>query len=284
MIIYKRCSEIDISLAFSAFEIGFSDYIIKLQMPKELFVERFFGPEGNSLEYSFVALDGEKPIGIILGGIKEYEGVKTMRCGTLAVAPEYRGKGISQKLMELHRETAVKAGCKQLFLEVIVGNDRAINFYKKLGYEKIYNLSYYTLENLNNLSRNCSLQLAVLPIEVEDIRRIASSFSDVHINWQNDLDYIEKLQGQKNLGAFIGHKLIGAIIASKTGKVSFIWVDKSLRHNRIASRLMQITAEELKLSKIALSFPNNASLQGFANRLGFTKDQVSQYEMYLTLK
>ena len=49
---------------------------------------------------------------------------------------KYRGKGISQRLMEFHREEAKKLDCKQLFLEVIVSNDRAINFYKKLGYRE----------------------------------------------------------------------------------------------------------------------------------------------------
>ena len=50
-----------------------------------------------------------------------------MRCGTLAVHPNYRGVGVSQKLFELHKE-ALQNECKQLFLEVIVGNDRAIRF------------------------------------------------------------------------------------------------------------------------------------------------------------
>ena len=52
--------------------------------------------EGNSLEHSFLSLDGDKPVGVILGGIKIYESIKTMRCGTLAIHPKYRGIGVSK--------------------------------------------------------------------------------------------------------------------------------------------------------------------------------------------
>ncbi|HDR7489227.1 TPA: GNAT family N-acetyltransferase, partial [Bacillus pacificus] len=141
MIQYKRCSEVNIDLVYGAFRDGFSDYIIKMEVSKEDFIKRFFGAEGNSLEHSFLALDGDKPVGVILSGIKVYESIKTMRCGTLAVHPNYRGIGVSQKLFELHKEEAIQNECKQLFLEVIVGNDRAIRFYNKLGYEKVYDLS-----------------------------------------------------------------------------------------------------------------------------------------------
>ncbi|HDR3982008.1 TPA: GNAT family N-acetyltransferase, partial [Bacillus anthracis] len=84
MIQYKRCSEINIDLVYEAFRDGFSDYIIKMEVSKGDFIKRFFGLEGNSLEHSFLALDGDKPVGVILGGIKDYENIKTMRCGTLA--------------------------------------------------------------------------------------------------------------------------------------------------------------------------------------------------------
>ncbi|GLC31072.1 GNAT family N-acetyltransferase [Clostridium omnivorum] len=277
---FKRCTEVDMNSMYSAFSLGFSDYIIKLEMPQSIFEMRFFGPEGNSLEYSFIAIDEEKPVGIILGGIKHYDGVKTLRCGTLAVAPEYRGKGISHKLMELHREEAIKQQCKQLFLEVIVGNDRAINFYKKLGYEKIYDLSYFSHKDVTSLSEKCMLQLSIHEIDIKDLRAAAQKSKEIHINWQNDLDYIEKLDGQINLGAYVGHKLVGVISANKNTRINYIWVEENFRHNGIGTNLVKTAAKGLGLSKLSLGFPNNASVQGFITHIGFTKDNIAQYEMY----
>lgn len=42
MVVYKKCSEVSIDLVFDAFNIGFSDYIIKLSMNKEDFIKKFW--------------------------------------------------------------------------------------------------------------------------------------------------------------------------------------------------------------------------------------------------
>lgn len=289
MIIYKKCSEVKDDLIYEAFKIGFSDYIIKMEIPKDFFLKRFFGPESNSLETSFVALDGERAVGVILGAIKEYEGIKTIRCGTLAVDPEYRGKGISQRLHDLHKESAIAAGCKQLFLEVIVGNDRAINFYKKNDYEKIYDLSYFSLSDLISLRDLSSFNtmvntdFSIKEINTVELRTLSANIRDIHINWQNDFDYIEKSEGQLNLGAYNNGTLVGAVSVNKSTKVSFLWVHPDFRNYGIATNLLSKSVEALELKKLSISFPNNASLQGFVKHKGFAKDNISQYEMYYTL-
>jgi ribosomal protein S18 acetylase RimI-like enzyme len=283
MISYKRCSEVDIELVHNAFSIGFSDYIIKIQMPQEAFISRFFGPEGNSLDTSFIALDGERPVGLVLGGIKNYAGIKTMRCGTMAVDPEYRGTEVSKMLMELHREEAITQGCRQLFLEVIVGNDRAINFYKRLGYEKIYDLCYYSLNDFSKISNGTNPEAVIKAIGIEQLKKFAERSSDIHINWQNDLDYIEKSGNQICLGAFLNDELIAAVSMNKNTKISYLYVDRKHRGSHIACSLILKAAEALNITKLSIGLPNNASIIGFLNHVGFKKDHISQYEMYLTL-
>lgn len=283
MIIYKRCSEVNMEDVFEAFNQGFSDYIIKLSMPKDFFASRFFGPEGNSLEHSFIALDDKRPIGVVLGGIKDYEGLKTMRCGALAVISEYRGAGVSKKLMELHRDEAVAMGCRQMFLEVIVGNDRAVSFYKKLGYEKIYDMSFYTLKDAASLVNKHELNIEIKKIGIATLRAVRERAMDIHINWQNDMEYIEKLENQVTLGAYIDNKLVGAVSANKNTRINFIFVENSLRNKGIGTNLILRAAKELELAKITAAIPNNSSIAGFLKRSGFAKDSLAQYEMYYTL-
>lgn len=283
MISYKKCSEVDRNLIYDAFNIGFSDYIIKTEIPKEIFISRFFGTEGNGFEQSFIALDGSKAIGVALGGVKDYEGIKTMRCGSLAVDPKYRGKGISQNLMKLHKEEAVKQECKQSFLEVLVGNDRAINFYKKLGYEKIYDLSYFTLNDLSTIKANNKLKLDIKTSSIEELKLIRKKIKDVHINWQNDIEYIEKSEGQLTLGAYINNKIAGIISINKNTKISFIWVENALRHKAIGTSLLISAAKELNVRKVSIGIPNNSSIQGFITHIGFKKNAISQYEMFLVI-
>ncbi|RKD34257.1 GNAT family N-acetyltransferase [Thermohalobacter berrensis] len=283
MVVYKNCKEVSVNLVYEAFKRGFADYIVKFDISKEGFIKRFLGPEGNDLNYSFIALDNEEPIGVVLGGIKKFDGLKTMRCGALCVIPSYRGTGVAQKLFNLHKETAIKNKCKQLFLEVIVGNDRAINFYKKLGYEKVYNLHYYILKDVNKIKGKSLDGFSIKPIEIEDIKYLKGKMIDTHINWQNTMDYIEKLDNQYHYGIYDKSELIGGISISKTGEIKFLWIEPEFRNKGLATNLSFYTVKDLKLNKLFCSFPNNSLLEGFFRKNDFTKSELSQYEMYLPL-
>ena len=282
MIQYKRCSEVNIDLVYEAFKDGFSDYIIKMEVSKGDFIKRFFGLEGNSLEHSFLVLDGDKPVGVILGGIKDYENIKTMRCGTLAVHPNYRGAGVRQKLFELHKEEALQNECKQLFLEVIVGNDRAIRFYNKLGYEKVYDLSYYNLKDMTKIIHRECKGIEVKQLEFPAFKVEIQKWLHFHINWQNDMDYIEKTN-HTFYGAYVDNDLKGSICINEQGKISFIFIDKEYRNRGIGSKLLQVARDELNLESLLISFPNNSLLEGFVKKTGFEKNSLAQYEMYVLL-
>lgn len=121
-----RSATMQICEVHEAFQAGFSDYIIKASVPQEQVYHSLFVREGNRLEYSYIALDGEMPIGIIFSGLSNFDGTLTLRCGAMCVIPEYRGLGVSKALHNLHRRVALGHGCKQLYLEVIVGNNRAV--------------------------------------------------------------------------------------------------------------------------------------------------------------
>ncbi len=283
MIQYKKCIEVEMNLVYEAFQVGFADYIIKIDISKEDFIKKFFGIEGNSLEHSFIALKDHEPIGIILGGIKNYEGLKTMRCGTLAIHPEFRGMGISNKLFELHKEEALHNGCQQLFLEVIVGNDRAIQFYKKLGYEKVYDLSYYNLKDASKLQMKSVEEIEIKQIQFNEFQQETKDWLNFHINWQNDFDYMEKTVDNTYFSAYFNTKLAGSICISTSGKISFLFVDKKFRENGIASMLIQSVCEKLQLSTLSIGFPNNSLLDGFLKKIHFEKSLLPQYEMYLVI-
>jgi ribosomal protein S18 acetylase RimI-like enzyme len=282
MIKYRSCLEVSIDDVFKAFEDGFSDYIIKFNITKCEFEKRFFGAEGNSKEDSFVVYDGTKPIGLMLGGIKDYEGVKTLRCGGLAIHPEYRGGWISKRLFQLHQETAQNKGCSQLFLEVIVGNERAIAFYKKMGYCKVYDISYYSNDNLGNLKRYHNKKVILKDISSEQYKDVCSRY-DGHMNWQNSFESVSLSEEYCYYGAFFEGKLIGGMSINQSGKLGFIYVDKDFRYKGVGSSITTYAVKELALNMITTNFANNSSAFGFLAKNGFKKVALSQYEMYKVL-
>ncbi|NLC94124.1 MAG: ribosomal protein S18-alanine N-acetyltransferase [Bacilli bacterium] len=54
---------------------------------------------------------------------------------TIAVHPDYQGKGYGDKMMEFIINYVKELGCRNITLEVRVSNNKAINFYKKHQFE-----------------------------------------------------------------------------------------------------------------------------------------------------
>jgi len=283
MITYKKCTEASIDAIYEAFQAGFSDYIIKIELTKDQFQNHFFGPEGNSPEYSVMAFDDQKPVGLNLGGIKVYEGIKTLRCGALCVHPDYRGTEVSHRLFDLHRDTALKNDCGQMFLEVIAGNDRAIKFYSKKGYEKVYDIVYYSHTNPSEINAALPDGFTVRRIGFDGLRSLRCSIQGAHVNWQNDIDYIGCIDVQVHYGVFRDENMIGGLSIHPAGKINFLWVDPLFRNKGVGRALVSHAVKELVPKKLSISFPNNAWLTGFVKLMNFIKDPISQYEMYVTL-
>lgn len=285
MIRYVRGTDLDTSTIYQAFQRGFADYIIQFNLTEAEFTDRFFGPEGNAREHSFVALNGDEAVGVVLGGLKVYETVRTMRCGALAVSPEYRGKGVSAGLMDLHREEALQAGCKQLFLEVIAGNDRAIAFYLKRGYRRVYDVSFYTLPDASRLEApsGASAGGPVERIEFEVFADMVGAWKYFHINWQNDLEYQQRNPSNAYYGVRLDGEWAGGLSISPSGKINLLIVSNRHRGKGVATRLLAAAREELGIVKFTASTPDNALLEGFLDRHGFVRDKISLHEMYLRL-
>ncbi len=284
MINYKLCSQATDDQIYEAFQKGFSDYMIKLTMEKDDMIDRFFGAEGNERALSYLALDGQKGVGLVLGGIRMMNGVKTMRCGTMCIDPDYRGKGIAGKLIDLHKEMGKSQSCKQMFLEVIVGNDRAIHFYEKNGYEKVYDLSYYAMQK-EDLTK-----MSILPIhEAYEIRQVGyydvltyrKELFDMHLPWQGEVEYFKTLEG-KYYQVFEGSKILGSCGVFK-GNVFFLHIDPKYRGYGLG---MAILFEALKndgFESVRMTLANNAVMKGFCEHIGMKKNALMQYEMFMSL-
>lgn len=282
MIELKLCSDFTDTQIFETFEAGFIDYMIKAKMDETMFISRFFGPEGNDRELSYIALKDGKPVGITLGGIKTDEPVKTMRCGGMSVIPEERRKGIAKMLMDKHIQTGKEMGCRQMFLEVINGNDKAFNFYKKLGYEKIYDLTYRTWHVKEN-PLSVSKDVTTPPVEdvaFEDIHALRA-LDHSHLPWQGCFDYAKHLPCYY-YGIKENDSLVAGMIAT-ANRIVYLWVHPEKRGRGYATALLQRAISDLDPEVLRINYANNALAHTFCNHLGMALEPISQYEMYRLL-
>jgi len=86
--------------------------------------------------FSVICYVDDKPAGLI----NCFEAFSTFKCKPLinihdvVVSVEYRGLGLSQKMMQHVEHIAIKKGCCKVTLEVLEGNQVAKNAYLKFGF------------------------------------------------------------------------------------------------------------------------------------------------------
>lgn len=275
----KRCNEVADTLIYEGFQAGFADYMIQVELDEPTFIDHFFGPEGNERSCSFVALEEGKPVGVILGGLKGNEDFKTLRCGGMALIPEVRGSGLAKRLMDLHEKEARGQGCRQLALEVIKGNDRAIRFYEKSGYEIVTHMQYRAWQpkeaamNWKVPEETMAQVEAVDLVEIKHLRETERT----RLPWQGSFPYFEAFP-TKSYGIWAEEKLIAGLVATPR-RLLYLWVDPAYRNQGYAKAMLKRMVEELKPEVLRISYLNNVGFHTFANHLGMELDEISQWEM-----
>ncbi len=92
---------------------------------------------------SLVAKLNGKIVGFVIGMIHMERNALVGHILTIDVLPQYRRRGIAQKLLEKIEEILREKGVKACCLEVREDNVAALKLYQKLGYRKIAKLENY---------------------------------------------------------------------------------------------------------------------------------------------
>lgn len=79
----------------------------------------------------------ENPAGLALciEGFSSFDCKPLLNIHDLVVAPAYRGRGLSKRLLGKVEETATELGCSKLTLEVLEGNRVAQSAYRAFGFD-----------------------------------------------------------------------------------------------------------------------------------------------------
>lgn len=90
----------------------------------------------------YLAIEGDKAIGLIMGTIRQYDEIdyldykcpKEGEITELIVTSKIRSKGIGQALMNKMEEYFKSVGCEYVLVDVFAYNKNGINFYDRQGY------------------------------------------------------------------------------------------------------------------------------------------------------
>ncbi len=274
----KVATEVADEQIFNLFLEGYSDYAIKIEMDLESFVSRLLENE-NVRDHSYIAFEEDVAVGMILGNIQMYQGVKTMRCGGFAVIPSHRNKGIGKVLFKKHKEHAIECGCKSLYLEVLKVNKDAVRLYESLGYQSVYDYRFYKCSELNNVDQ---LDVEIIDIELETIFNLRETVPELHIHWQGEMFGLGKAVNNHHYCIKQDGDYLGTISINDNGRVNFIWVKEDVRMKGIGKSLLIYGLKNLDHGNLSAVASNNFLYEGFLRKLGFTVD-IEQHEMMMPL-
>jgi ribosomal protein S18 acetylase RimI-like enzyme len=123
------------------FTAGYEDYYTQLQIDAAA-LEFMVRAWDLDLDASRVALRDDEPIGVCMLGVRGDEGW----IGGLGVVVPERRHGVGEQLMRAVLDGARARGIREVRLEVIRENERAIPLYERLGFERTRGLELWLLD------------------------------------------------------------------------------------------------------------------------------------------
>jgi ribosomal protein S18 acetylase RimI-like enzyme len=278
-------NENDFTAIHHCFQEAFSDYLIAFQLtPVQL--QRHILLNGVDLNYSVGCFSDEKMVGFTMNGFGRWDGRPTIYDAGTGVLPGFRRQGLSRAMFDLIFPMCAERGIEQCLLEVITGNEKALNLYENLGYISTRKLLLLEVKGLVRTTHPAPDNIEVKELKNPDWD-LLRTFWDGNTSWQNSVDAVRRSSDiKKILGAFSGTECVGYIVFSTNlGRIAQMAVSKDHRNYGVGSALLigaQSNSKETEsLQVINIDTALEQALNFFGNR-GFT-EILSQYEMIKSL-
>ena len=243
---------------------------------------------GYESRLSFAAFVDDEIVAFTLNGIGQFNGIPTAYDTATGTVKKYRGQGLAGKIFSYSLPFLKEAGIRQYLLEVLQNNHKAINVYRKMGFQTIREFDCFR-QNIAEIRNPKPIETdTYIRIETIDIDAVicAKPFCDFTPSWQNSLESIKRGKpGLTCIGAFHSERLVGyCVFDQTTGDLTQIAIDHEFRRKGIASRLLKEAMLMMKTDFIkVLNIPtDDSALHGFLSDRNIPL-MNRQYEMILPL-
>ncbi len=282
MIEIKQLSNTSIEAIYHSFNRAFEDYVEPVQMTLSQF-QHMIERRGYNAEISFGAFDGGELVGFTLNGQGSWQGIETAYDTGTGIIKRYRKQGLATRILEESLELLRKKGIRQYLLEVIKTNTKALDLYRKAGFNVTREFDYF-VESYTELD----LPDPVLPISYEYRENIRidwdrfRQFWAFEPSWQNSIESINrKPDAFKTIGIQFNKQIIGyGIIEPESGDIPQLCIQPEYRKRKLASALFAKLTTHSKSDKIKMINTQSSYLpqQDFMSSLGFSTG-IGQLEM-----
>ena len=261
MLELRPAATLSVERLAALFTAGYEDYYTQLQVDAaalEYMVRRW----DLDLDGSRIALRDGEPIGMCMLGVRGDEGW----IGGLGVVVHERRHGVGEQLMRAVLDEARARRLREVRLEVIRENERAIPLYERLGFERTRGLELWLLDGAPG---------TVKEIPAAEAHARVRSLRTHREPWQRDDGTLANLDDAVGLAAESG----AAVVRVSNGRVSV----QQLAGTDDALRELLAGARSLGDIVVVLNLPEGHPAGPVLAELGGRLDIV-QHEMALTLE
>lgn len=279
---YQTLENVDTFCVYQAFLKAFSDYQVEVSMPFEAF-ETNLRRNGYKPEVSVGAFEKGELVGIVLNGVRCWEGVDTIYDLGTGVVPAFRKRGITKEMLRMVQALCREQGIGRYQLEVIQENTAAVALYKKQGFQAVRSLYCYMAERDDREAGGRKPWKITQPqaLAAEQWETV-KSFWDYLPSWQNSMEAVCAIADSfayilaEEAGDLIGY----GIISKTSGDLVQLAVKPEYRRRGVATAIMRHLQAQTASPKVRMINidERDESLQAFLKQAGF-KMFVKQYEM-----
>lgn len=279
MIRYSSLENTDVKELFSVFTKAFSDYMIPINMS----LERFIGNmrrNGYDGMVSAGAFSDGKLVGFIMSGRRVNDGIMSAYDMGTGVIPEYRSLGIAGNMIDHLKSALNHDGVPRYVLEVIRDNERALNLYRRKGFEVRREFTCFQIDK--------SHLKGVSSFHVEHVSSLdfdlVKDFQDASPSWQNSAESILSDNDRYVFSVISAGGRVCAYAVSDpvTGDIPQFAVSHECRGMGMGKSLLTDIRDNTAASTLRVVNVGDEATRSFLTHLDFVPF-AEQYEMELRI-
>ena len=152
-------------------------------------------------------------VGFTMIAVDDCHGVASAYEAITGIVPDYRGQGLAGQMFEKAAKRLSERGVKQVFLEVLQENERAIHAYQRMGFKKTREFICYQ-RTLNGHEFPPDPPEGIILRQVPDLQiESLLNTNEYNPSWENSLAGLERARDDCTFwGAFDHDTCVGAAV------------------------------------------------------------------------
>lgn len=220
-----------------AFQLAFADYDTAFSREQ---LRAMLRRRGADFNLSAGAFSGGNLVSFIFNGIGEFNGLPTAYDTGTGTVPDFRGRGLTDRIFSDSLPALRAAGVRQYLLEVLTHNVPAVKIYTRQGFEIAREFNCYAAPR--RCADACPATAHDVKIEPAPVSELAAlaGFMDFEPSWQNSLDSLRRAGSAIDcVIAYAGNCPVGfGATEAAYGDIALLAVSPEHRRRGIGSALL----------------------------------------------